>query len=283
MEDLQSGAYKGFCLKETNGEKCPEDKHGSHTVTPLGWRPLTLLDKGMSAQLFLKKKIENNLVSGDQDAFFVADLGDVVQKHWRFKKELPRVKPFYAVKCNSSKEVLQTLAVLGAGFDCASMGEMEMILRMGVPATDIIYANTCKQVSHIKYAAKHGIHRMTFDCENELVKLSTANPHAEMVLRIKTDDSGSWHKLSSKFGAHLQDCENLLKKANSLNIKVIGVSFHFGSVATVTASFSKAIEDAKKVFDIGKKLGHCMKVWDIGGGFPGESNFNPIFEEVLME
>ncbi|PIO22749.1 hypothetical protein AB205_0056470, partial [Aquarana catesbeiana] len=56
----------------------------------------------------------------DRDAFFVADLGDVVKKHIRFLKALPRVKPFYAVKCNSSKGVVQTLAELGAGFDCAS-------------------------------------------------------------------------------------------------------------------------------------------------------------------
>lgn len=56
----------------------------------------------------------------DRDAFFVADLGDVVRKHLRFLKALPRVKPFYAVKCNSSRGVVQTLAELGAGFDCAS-------------------------------------------------------------------------------------------------------------------------------------------------------------------
>lgn len=63
----------------------------------------------------------------DRDAFFVADLGDVVRKHIRFLKALPRVKPFYAVKCNSSKGVVQTLAELGAGFDCASKVIMKII------------------------------------------------------------------------------------------------------------------------------------------------------------
>lgn len=38
----------------------------------------------------------------------------------RWHKALPRVTPFYAVKCNDSKAVVKTLAVLGAGFDCAS-------------------------------------------------------------------------------------------------------------------------------------------------------------------
>lgn len=33
--------------------------------------------------------------AGEEDAFFVADLGDVYRQHMRFKKYLPRVKPFY--------------------------------------------------------------------------------------------------------------------------------------------------------------------------------------------
>lgn len=32
---------------------------------------------------------------GDEDTFYVADLGDVYRQHLRWKKNLPRVKPFY--------------------------------------------------------------------------------------------------------------------------------------------------------------------------------------------
>lgn len=32
---------------------------------------------------------------GEEDTFFVADLGDVYRQHIRWKKNLPRVKPFY--------------------------------------------------------------------------------------------------------------------------------------------------------------------------------------------
>uniref|UniRef100_A0A9L0JPE2 Antizyme inhibitor 2 n=1 Tax=Equus asinus TaxID=9793 RepID=A0A9L0JPE2_EQUAS len=53
-------------------------------------------------------------------AFFVADLGAVVRKHFCFLKCLPRVRPFYAVKCNSSLGVLKVLAELGLGFSCAN-------------------------------------------------------------------------------------------------------------------------------------------------------------------
>ena len=56
----------------------------------------------------------------DKDAFYVADLGDVLKKHLRWARAMPRVQPFYAVKCNDGMAVVRTLASLGAGFDCAS-------------------------------------------------------------------------------------------------------------------------------------------------------------------
>lgn len=34
---------------------------------------------------------------GDEDTFFVADLGEVYRQHLRWKKNLPRVKPFYGM------------------------------------------------------------------------------------------------------------------------------------------------------------------------------------------
>jgi ornithine decarboxylase len=33
--------------------------------------------------------------AGDEDTFFVADLGEVYRQHMRWKSNLPRVKPFY--------------------------------------------------------------------------------------------------------------------------------------------------------------------------------------------
>jgi ornithine decarboxylase len=56
----------------------------------------------------------------DKDAFYVADLGDILKKHLRWLKALPRVTPFYAVKCNDSRAIVSTLAAIGTGFDCAS-------------------------------------------------------------------------------------------------------------------------------------------------------------------
>ncbi|KAF4014022.1 hypothetical protein G4228_005230 [Cervus hanglu yarkandensis] len=111
-------------------------------------------------------------------AFFVADLGAVVRKHFCFLKCLPRVRSFYAVKCNSSPGVLKVLAELGLGFSCANKAEMELVQHIGVPASKIIYANPCKQIAHIKYAAKHGVRLLSFDNEMELAKVVKSHPRA---------------------------------------------------------------------------------------------------------
>jgi ornithine decarboxylase len=47
----------------------------------------------------LKKRIDgvdhDNCDAGDEDAFFVADMGEVYRQHLRWKLHLNRVKPFY--------------------------------------------------------------------------------------------------------------------------------------------------------------------------------------------
>jgi diaminopimelate decarboxylase len=43
------------------------------------------------------------------------------------------------------------LAALGAGFDCASEGEIDLVLSFGVPADKIIYAHPCKPPAQVRY------------------------------------------------------------------------------------------------------------------------------------
>ncbi|XP_028937100.1 antizyme inhibitor 2 isoform X2 [Ornithorhynchus anatinus] len=217
---------------------------------------------------------------GDVAAFFVADLGDVVRKHLRFLKALPRVQPFYAVKCNGSRGVVKTLAELGTGFDCASKKEIELVQSIGVPGHKIIYANPCKQISHIKYAARHGVQVMTFDNEVELAKVAKRYPGARMVLSIATDEFKSPAHLNIKFGATLKSCRHLLETAKKMNVEVIGISFHVGSACCGPQAFTQAIADARLVFEMGAELGYRMHLLDLGGGFPGPENSTVRFEEL---
>lgn len=208
---------------------------------------------------------------GDEDTFFVGDLGEVYRQHMRWKKNLPRVKPFYAVKCNPDPQVLHLLAALGTGFDCASKAEIEQVLDMGVDAERIIYAQPCKTNSYVRYVAAKGVKQMTFDNADELRKIAKLYPEAELFLRILTDDSSSLCRLSLKFGASLDDTDNLLGLARELGLNVVGVSFHVGSGASDPLAFLKAVQDADTVFKQAAAHGFDLKTLDVGGGFSGES------------
>ncbi|MCJ1306450.1 Ornithine decarboxylase [Agyrium rufum] len=215
--------------------------------------------------------------AGEEDAFFVADLGEVYRQHLRWKMNLKRVKPHYAVKCNPDLKVLKLLASLGTGFDCASKAEIETVLAAGVDPSRIIYAQPCKTKSYIRYAAQVGVKQMTFDNADELYKTKALFPDAELFLRILTDDSSSLCRLSLKFGASLDCTKELLQLAKDLDLSVVGVSFHVGSGASDPQSFVKAVEDSRTVFDQAAEIGYELKTLDVGGGFCGDT-----FDEMAL-
>ncbi|KAJ6104458.1 Ornithine decarboxylase [Penicillium sp. IBT 18751x] len=221
--------------------------------------------------------------AGEEDAFYVADMGEVYRQHMRWKMNLGRVKPFYAVKCNPDPEVLRLMAQLGNGFDCASKSEIEMALQTGIDPSRIIYAQPCKTKSYLRYAKQVGVKQMTFDNADELYKIKATFPDAELYLRILTDDSTSLCRLSMKFGASMDMAPQLLELAHQLELKVVGVSFHVGSGAEDPRAFLKAVQDARLVFDQASEIGHELHTLDVGGGFCHETfeKFSGYLSEAL--
>ncbi|RJE22960.1 ornithine decarboxylase [Aspergillus sclerotialis] len=220
---------------------------------------------------------------GDEDAFYVADMGEVYRQHLRWKMNLGRVKPFYAVKCNPDPEVLRLMAQLGNGFDCASKSEIDLALATGIDPSRIIYAQPCKTKSYLRYAAEKSVKQMTFDNADELYKIKDNFPDAELYLRILTDDSTSLCRLSMKFGASMDIARHLLELARELDLKVVGVSFHVGSGAEDPSAFLKAVQDARLVFDQATEVGHEPHTLDVGGGFTQDTfeKFAGILSEAL--
>uniref|UniRef100_A0A672K620 Antizyme inhibitor 1a n=1 Tax=Sinocyclocheilus grahami TaxID=75366 RepID=A0A672K620_SINGR len=111
-----------------------------------------------------------------KSAFFVADLGVIVRQQVRWRAKMDQIRPFYTVKSNSSPVVVEILAALGTGFVCSNKHELDLVKGFGVPSQDIILGGTCKQLSHIKYAAKHNISLLVCDNEAELRKIARCHP-----------------------------------------------------------------------------------------------------------
>ncbi|XP_061870362.1 antizyme inhibitor 2 [Colius striatus] len=240
----------------------------------------TMVEEGFTTRDLLENLLAELCQERDQQAsFFVADLGDIVQKHLRFLKALPRVKPFFPVRCNGSEGVIRLLAELGASFACANKAEISRVQSIGVPADRIFYSSPCKQVAHIRYAASQGVQLMTFDNEVELSKVARSHPHARMLLGIAADSSPSAH-LSMRFGTTLESCRYLLEAAKEQAVEVVGISFHLGSHGLEPQAFAQAVAAAQMAFEMGTEMGYHMHLLDIGGGFPGTEDSRARFEEM---
>lgn len=185
--------------------------------------------------------------------------------NWR--EALPRVTPFYAVKCNPEPIILRELAQLGARFDCASPAEISAILRIGVDPSRILYANPCKRMGDIDFASNMGVSTTTFDCVEELRKIMAVAPDMNMLLRIYANDPKAQCQLSNKFGALAEDWAEILELAQETGANLTGVSFHVGSGACTPEAFAKGIRDAQEFANMALGYGYNLNILDIGGGF----------------
>ncbi|XP_058836398.1 ornithine decarboxylase-like [Topomyia yanbarensis] len=238
-------------------------------------RNFTLLEGNSSIAAVIDKILRS---PPRENPFHVLDLDDIVRKHLNWLQQLPRVKPFYAVKCNDDSAILETLALLGTGFDCASKGEIGKILSLGVNQQRIIYAHPIKSKESLGYAKNKGITTMTFDNELELVKIAEFYPESNLVLRIRHDSDKALVPLGKKFGCDARlEGPQLLDKAKKLNLTVVGISFHVGCGSLDADSFYNAIRAAKVLFQYASSIGYSFSLLDIGGGFPGDAE-KPIDE-----
>lgn len=183
-----------------------------------------------------------------------------------WKKELPTIKPYYAVKSNPDTELLKMLAASGAGFDCASAKEIELV--KGIGSDEIVFANPCKTFRDIESGKRHSVTHTVVDSVEEVDKLVHSGWKEKLLVRIAVEDSDSLCRFSSKFGASLDEVPAILDTCKKHTIPVDGISFHVGSGCMNPMQYEWAL---KNVYSILGLLGKTQPIVDIGGGFLPES------------
>lgn len=92
-----------------------------------------------------------------------------------------------------------------------------------------------------------------------------------LLLRIRCDASVAQCPLGMKFGCNpITEAPELLKTAQSLDLNIVGVSFHVGSGCKDPPVFRKAIATCSKIFELAEMYGYKMNLLDLGGGYPGD-------------
>ncbi|MCC7518316.1 MAG: type III PLP-dependent enzyme [Verrucomicrobiae bacterium] len=222
---------------------------------------------------------------------FVVDHDEIRRRYALFRRSLPRVQAYYAVKANPDPAIVKTLYTEGASFDVASFPEF-MIVHDNIRALPakrrqqwiwdkIIYANPIKD--------KHTLERLnrykplvTYDNLTEVEKIRRHAPHAGLILRVSVPNTGSVVELSSKFGASPGEAVDLIEAAFRAGLVVEGISFHVGSQCTNFHNYVQALEVAHGLFQEAHSRGHPqVNILDIGGGFPApyDAHMRP-FEDL---
>lgn len=217
------------------------------------------------------------LVEQHGTPLFITDHNKIRENYRTFKKCLPGVQAYYAVKANSNQEIVKTLFGEGASFDVASYNEFMQVYEYLLPFEEkekdfyvwdkVIFSNTIKDRDTLSKIKKYKP-LMTYDNKDELSKIKEYCSTAGLVLRLKVPDTGSQVEMSSKFGAETAEAPDLIKKAFDMGLVVEGLSFHVGSQCTNFDNYTVALQITADILNDSRKKGYNLNLVDIGGGFP---------------
>lgn len=183
----------------------------------------------------------------------------------------------YALKANSSVELLKILAARGAGADIVSGGELRQALRAGFRPEDIVFSGVGKTDDELLLGLETGIGEFNVESESEMRRLSTLcasrGARALVTLRVNPDVDPKSHPYIStglrenKFGVPIDDAARLLRAARALpGIEISGVQCHIGSQLR---DLGPATEAVRAIASLSRTLlseGFPLRTIDMGGG-----------------
>lgn len=156
----------------------------------------------------------------------------------------------YAIKANNNAAITSIISRFGLGADCVSGNEVAEALRVGFPASEIVYAGVGKSDQEIELALRQGI--LCLNCES-LEELQVTEEIASrlqipapVAIRVNPGVRANTHKYittglhENKFGVHLSQLDEILDFATrSPWIKLMGLHFHIGSQITSLEPFEQ--------------------------------------------
>lgn len=235
---------------------------------------------------FIKKKTWNkvlNYIASSDEAppYLLIDRDVVKEKVSTIGKNIRNSRVFYAVKANPDVEVLRFLNSLGAGFEIASEGELQILASLGVGPEKIITSNPIKTLKFLEKAVPYGIRYYAYDSVAEVDKLARYAPGSSVYVRLSVPNEGSEWPLSKKFGVEPEEAAELLLYAKKKALNPAGITFHVGSQCNNVYNWNSAIEKAKELWEAAEQSGIRLTMLNIGGGYPIHYTKNVVDVETI--
>lgn len=143
---------------------------------------------------------------------------------------------FYAIKANPFPTILKTLEKEGIGFECVSIQELELVLKLfpNIKKERILFTPNFAPKSEYEFALQTGCY-VTIDSLYPLENWPDLFKDREVIVRIDPGTGAGHHKHvstggnESKFGITQNDISKILSHTKANHIKVIGLHAHSGS------------------------------------------------------
>lgn len=226
---------------------------------------------------FLKREGQLNMIENSRLGATLAksktncvvfDLEGIRMQYDLLLSELPEVDIRFALKSCPVDEILSTLAEKGAGFDAASVNEIQQALKTGVPAKKVHFGNTIKSNQQIADAYRLGIRDFATDSLEDVEAIAKYTAGSNVFCRLSTDGEGALWGLNRKFGCSETDALVILQRAKARGLKPAGLSVHVGSQQMKAQSWQKALNTiATTVRNLSAK-GIKLDYINLGGGLP---------------
>ena len=128
-----------------------------------------------------------DLVAQYQSPVYVLDEADARSRAQGFRdayESAGAATVYYAAKAFLATAVAKWVTEAGLGIDVASGGELEVVLRAGVPGDQILMHGNNKSMAEIELALTAGVGRIVVDSFDEIVRLADAAGRLGIVQQV---------------------------------------------------------------------------------------------------
>lgn len=202
---------------------------------------------------------------------YVYDSSKIISQYNRlfnaFKK-VKRIKLNYAVKALSNMTILKLMNYLGAGLDTVSIQEVNLGLKAGIKASNIIFTPNGVSLEEIEQVSALGV-QINIDNLSILEQFGTKHPDVPVCIRINPHVlAGGNSKISvghidSKFGISIHQIPHILRIVENTGMNINGIHMHTGSDILDIEVFLYASEI---LFETAKNFKNLDFI-DFGSGF----------------
>ncbi len=214
------------------------------------------------------------LLKASQDfgtPLFVYDATKISEQYKRLNNafSVPKLKLHFALKALNNINILQLLKSEGAGLDAVSIQEVQLGLRAGFEAEQIMFTPNGISFEELVQAVEYGVH-VNIDNLPLLEKFGSKYGNSvPCCIRINPHiTAGGSHHISvghidSKFGISIHQVKHIERIANHYNIRINGLHMHTGSDIINPDVF---IQGANLLFDAAQHFPD-LEFMDFGSGF----------------